>query len=79
MKFLHNTADVFLYVMHKKLNIYVYLESDSVDGNFHARIMKFIVTRRPLRGGQGPPRAVEPTTMMIKPLQFIRHTEIRFL
>jgi hypothetical protein len=54
----------------------VYLEPDIVGGNFDTRIMKFIVTR-PLRGGQGPPRAGEPT-IMIKPLQFIHHTEIRF-
>jgi len=78
MKFLHTTADVFLYVMHKKWNTYVYLESDIVGGNFDTRSMKFIVTRRPLRGGQGPPWAVE-LTIMIKPLQFIHHTEIRFL
>jgi hypothetical protein len=68
MKYLHTTVDVFLYVMHKKWNTYVYLEFDIVGGNFDTRIMKFIVTRRPLQGSHGPPRAVE-LTIMIKPLQ----------
>jgi len=49
MKFLHTIADVFLYLMHKKWNTYVYLESDTTIGNFEAAIMKFIVTRRPLQ------------------------------
>jgi len=49
MKFLHTIADVFLYLMHKKWNTYVYLESDTTVENFEARIMKFIVTRHPLQ------------------------------
>jgi len=28
-KFLHTIADVFLYLMHKKWNTYIYLESDT--------------------------------------------------
>jgi len=48
MKFLHTTAYVFLYAMHKKWNTYEYLESDIVGRNFDTRITKFIVTRRPL-------------------------------
>jgi hypothetical protein len=63
--------------MHKKWNTFAYLESGIVGGNFDTRIMKFRVTGRPLQGGQGPPRAVEPM-IMIKPIQFIHHTEIRF-
>jgi len=42
---LHIIAEVFLYLMHKKWNTYVYLKSDNTSGNFKARIMKFIVTR----------------------------------
>lgn len=48
MKFLHTLA-VFLDLMHKKWNTYIYLESDTKSGNFEAGITKFIVTRRPLQ------------------------------
>jgi hypothetical protein len=47
-KFFHATAGL-LYLVHIKWNTYMYLESDIAGGNFGARIMKFIVTRRPLQ------------------------------
>jgi len=40
MKFLHTLA-VFLDLMHKKWNTYIYLESDTKSGNFEAGITKF--------------------------------------
>jgi len=48
MKFLHTLPEVFLDIMHKKWNMYLYLESDTKSGNFEAGITKFIVTRHPL-------------------------------
>jgi len=49
MKFVHIIAEVLLHLMQEKWNTYMYLESDTTSGNFEARIMKFIVTRRPLQ------------------------------
>jgi len=48
-KFLHATAEVCLYFMHKKWNSYVYLEPDTTFGNFEVRIMTFILTTCPLQ------------------------------
>ena len=49
MKVLLATAEVFLYLMHKKWNSYLYLESETTSGNSEAGITKFIVTRHPLQ------------------------------
>jgi hypothetical protein len=46
MKFLHTTAEGFLYLMHKKWKRNVYLEPDTTIGNSEAGISKFVVTRR---------------------------------
>jgi len=49
MKILYTIANVFLYLIHKKWNTYVYFESDTTIGNFETRIAKFIVARSPLQ------------------------------
>jgi len=49
MEVLHTTAEIFLYLMHKKWNSYLYLESGTTSRNFEAGITKFIVTRCPLQ------------------------------
>jgi len=49
MKFLHTIAEVFLFLMHKKWNSYLYFESDTTSANFEAGITKFVVTRHPLQ------------------------------
>jgi len=49
MKFLHTIAEVFLYLMHKKWNTYVYLESDTISGNFEVGITTYTFTRCPLQ------------------------------
>jgi len=48
-KFLHIIAEVLLYLMLKKLNTYMYLDSDTSSVNFMVGITKFVVTARPLQ------------------------------
>jgi hypothetical protein len=48
-EFLHTIAEGFLYLIHKKLKSYVYLEPDITIWNFEAGISKFVVTKRPLQ------------------------------